>query len=274
VQRSYYVPVTCYQTKTYYEPVTTYRTSYFYEPVTTYRYSCYFDPCTCSYQQVACPQTCYQLRSQCCPVQSWVQRCCSVPVTTYQQSCYWEPVTTCCPSPCNPCCAPGTTAPPSNPGVYDQRTAPQPGVGESREGGTSGTSNKPPFDIYRKPVSDPMPPASSQRQLTPQYPATPRSAPPPNVKLDRIVLMPNTPGVEGQVVRNDRAPAAGARVLFVNAERQGVQQTVTADAQGQFRAELASGNWLIYVHGANGDLVFHKKIEVKDETRQVTLVSR
>src|SRR5271165_3943216 len=41
VQRSYYQPVTCYQTQTYYEPVTSYRTSYYYEPVTSYRYSCY-----------------------------------------------------------------------------------------------------------------------------------------------------------------------------------------------------------------------------------------
>jgi hypothetical protein len=288
VQRSYYQPVTCYQTRTYYEPVTTYRTSYYYEPVTTYRTSCYCDPCTGCCHQVACPQTCYQLRSQCCPVQSYVQRCCSVPVTTYQQSCYWEPVTTCCevpscpqscpcPQPC-PCptaatgtVAPGTAAPPPG-GVLEQRTPPPGGIGETRD---NGTSNKP-YDLYHQaPGASAAPPTGLNRQVPVQGPAAPQSpAAPPSVRLDKIVLAPG-PGVEGQVVRDDRAPAAGAKVMFVNADRQGSQQSVTADGKGQFRVTLASGSWLVYVHGADGKPVFHSKIELRgEETRQVTLVSR
>jgi hypothetical protein len=295
VQRCYYQPVTTYQTRTYYEPVTTYRTSYYYEPVTSYRYSCYYDPCTCSYKQVACPTTCYQLRSQCCPVQSWVQRCCSVPVTTYQQCSYYEPVTTCCTPP--PCCptsyavpvvseAPAVATPPpagtvqpppagpAQPGVVEGRSTPAPAVRET-PGTTPGGSN-PVYDRYY-----PMPPASgsSLRQPPPRLPVTP-PAPvpaqaPPSVKLDRIVAVP-TPMLKGQVVRlDDNAPQAGARLMFVSAAQKGPQQSVTADSTGQFRVTLASGGWLVYVHGADGKPIFHSKIDLRDnETRQVTLVSR
>ncbi len=286
-QRCYYQPVTTYQSRTYYEPVTTYRTSYYYEPVTTYRYSSYYDPCSCTCQQVACPVTCYQLRSQCCPVQSWVQRCCSVPVTTYQQCSYWEPVTTCCEVPCNPCAAPAPACPPAapavapaapaapaapvTPGVIEQHNATvppvAPGVNESREGGVS---NKP-YNNYIAP--QPMPPASYNHQVAPAAPR--QTAPPPVVRLDRIVLAPS-PRVEGQVVGGDRAPRAGAEVLFVSAERRGSQHTATADGRGQFHVALATGGaWLVYVRGGDGKLVPQGQIRVKDEeTRRMTLVSR
>jgi len=257
VQRTYYQPVTCYQTKTYYEPVTTYKTSYYYEPCTSYRYSCYYDPCTCSYQQVACPVTSYRLKSQCCPVTSYLQRCCMVPVTTYQQSCYWEPVTSCCTQPACPPGAPPVAGPvsPGVPGVNDGGATPMPGVGDPN----AGISNKQ-LGFSRGPLPN--------RQLAPQNPAakpaTPLPAAPPNVQLDKIVFAP-LPGVEGQLVGFDgKAPQSGDRFLFDHADR-----------QGQFRAELASGNWLVYLHAADGKPVFHSKIEVRDDNpNRLTLFSK
>jgi hypothetical protein len=284
VQRTFYQAVVCYQTRTYYEPVTTYRTSYYCEPVTSCRCSCYIDPCTGCPRQVCCPVTSYVMRAQCCPVQSWVQRCCQVPVTTYQQSCYWEPVTTCCqvpstpccPAPAAPCCPAGTPPPagvpatptppvvPSVPGVNEQRSVPVPGVGESRD---TGTSNRP-YSSFR--LSPPQDPARSQ---TPPPPLAPTAAP-PKVRLDRIVLG-SGPSVEGEVVRADSGPAAGAQVMFVNADRRGDQQSVTADGRGQFRVSLASGGWLVYVRGADGTPVFKSRIDVGgEETKKMTLVNR
>src|SRR5205823_4275312 len=100
------------------------------------------------------------------------------------------------------------------------------------------------------------------------------ASPPPTVRLDRIVALP-APTLRGLVVRGDRSPNAGAKVMFVSANRMGAQQSVTADPAGQFRVTLASGGWLVYVHGLDGKPVFHSKIDLNDnETRQVTLVSR
>jgi hypothetical protein len=189
-----------------------------------------------------------------------------VPVTTYRQSFYWEPVTTCCQTPC-----PSPCPPPCNgtPAVSDQQS--QPGVRSFQNGG-------PGVQQYD---DRPMPPAggaSSQRQLTPQAPNTagrpaPVSSPPPKVKLDRIVAIPDH-NVEGQVVRNDRAQA-NAKVLFVSADRQGDQRTLTTDSFGKFRVTLASGGWLVYVHGADGKPVFHSKINVCDDRPStMTLTSR
>jgi hypothetical protein len=275
VQRSYYQPVTCYVNKTYYEQVTTYHRSYYYEPVTSYRYSCYFDPCTCQYQQVACPVTTYCRKERCCPVTSYLQRCCLVPVTTYKECTYYEPVQQCCPAP-QPCCPapqpccptgngnPAVPAVPGNPqpGVNEQPGLPPAGVHENPGGNGYGASKKS-FGTQEPPLATP------NRQLPPA-PANN----PPQVHLDRIVYNTN-PGVEGTVVRSDTKPAGGAKVLFVSADRQGAQQTVTSDDQGQFRATLASGSWLVYVHGADGKPVYHSKVEVKgDETVQVRLTSR
>ncbi|MCS6850078.1 MAG: carboxypeptidase-like regulatory domain-containing protein [Gemmataceae bacterium] len=275
VQRACYTPVTTYYTKTYYEPVTTYRTSYYYEPVVSYRYSCYFDPCTCTYRQVACPQTCYRLRSQCCASQVWVQRCCQVPVTTYRVSYYYEPVTTCytpgcCPSTCCPtaCCPTSTGAPTVTEQQSSGTNQLPPVVNESR--------SAPPTDSSQPytPPSSKMPMKENSFNRPPMLP--PPAPPPPAVRLDRIVMLPERRAqVEGQVVREDRSPKAGAQVMFVSMDRQGPQQTVTADADGKFRTSLASGSWLVYVPGADGRPVFHSKIDVRgDASRTMTLVSR
>jgi hypothetical protein len=193
VQRCYYQPVTTYETRSYYEPVTTYRTSYYYEPVTSYRYSAYFDPCTCSFQQVACPTTSYQLRSQTCPVQSWVQRCCSVPVTTYRQSLYWEPVTTCC-------------TPTTGTSYYVAPVAtPTPGPlppAVSESPARNGSDALPYNRYYNPPKETPPPPTSgsSYRSVPLGQPAP--ALPPPKVRLDRIVALPQSMWDQAVGVRN------------------------------------------------------------------------
>jgi hypothetical protein len=272
VQRCYYQPVTTYQTKSYYEPVTTYRTSYYYEPVTSYKYTSYYDPCSCSCQQVAVPTTCYQLRSQCCPVQSWVQRCCSVPVTSYQQSFYWEPVTCCStPAPAAPA-ADCAAQVPLVPGAVPQPgVVTQPGVGESR-GTVPGVSESPGrvpgFQGYQ---NLPQSSGGSLRLLPPQAPVPAQPVPPSGVKLDRIASN-STSEVQGKVVRGDSLPIGQARLLFVNADRREPRRTAETDANGQFSVKLASGGWLVYIHGADGHPVFHRKIEVNDGDRSPLLL--
>jgi hypothetical protein len=278
--RCYYQPVTTYQTRTYYEPVTTYKTSYYCEPVTSYRYCCYFDPCSCSYQKVAVPTTSYVMRSQCCPVQSWVQRCCSVPVTTYQKSCYWEP-TTCCTGPLipiNPCAQPVAPPPVANPPAGPSAVPPvvdDSGKPPARPPAVHGERDGNPEDRYYPP-SDYMPPAS-YRQLPPgpqKAPSAPPVQPDPRIRIDRIVAAPAT-RVEGQVVRNDNAPRANARLRFVSNNGRGIQYPVQANSAGRFRVTLTSGSWLVYVNTADGREVLHTRLDVNGEgTRRVTLVSR
>ena len=287
IQRCYYQPVTSYQTKTYYQPVTTYQTKYYYEPVTSYRYSCYVDPCTGCTQQVACPTTSYQLRAQSCPVQSWVQRCCSVPVTTYQRCSYWEPQT-CCTTPApTPCCPTNGVA--QAPVVQEQQqyqqpqpqyqqpqpqyqqpqpqfpqTPPPPQINEKKSGGPQ---------YYYNPQNTP---GTSYRQPAPgAVPVRPAGPVPAQaVRPDRIASAP-AGRVEGQVVRTDRTPRGGARVMFVNAQRQAPAQFATANASGRFQVNLASGGWLMYVTGADGRETFHSRIEVHGgQPAPLTVVTR
>lgn len=214
VQRSFYQPVTTFETRSFYEAVTSYRTSFYWEPVTTVRYSSFFDPCSCSWQQTACPTTSFRLRSQCCPVQSWVQRCYYQPVVSYRQCSYWEPVTNCC-NPCAPAVASPapavstTTEPPpaAQPGVGESRTQPQPqpqapppGVRETRSPNGSGS---PLFDQYYRPNAQGPANASGsslrpQPQPLPVRPPAPAPAQnPPTVRLEQIVSVGgNSAGVK------------------------------------------------------------------------------
>ena len=274
VQRSYYQPVTTYKTETFYEPVTTYRTSYYYEPVTTVRYSTYYDPCSGCPQQVATPCTSYRLRSQCCPVTSYLARTACKPVTSYQMAYYWEPQTTCCQTtigaPIYPQGAPAAAAPPSvgegvPPAAGDNGGYPQ-------SGSTDGTRR------YLEPPI--MPRAGDTNSYRQPGLGTPQALPPvsnpdaPKVRLDKIVALPRE-NVQGAVVRADRAPQSNMRVLFVNADRQRLQEEVVTDGAGKFRALLVSGNWLVYTNGTDSRPVFHRKLEVRDaEPVQLTLADR
>jgi hypothetical protein len=105
-------------------------------------------------------------------------------------------------------------------------------------------------------------------------PVKPVSPAAPAVKLDRIAFAPDA-RVEGQVMRQDRTPRAGAQVMFINAQRQAPNLTVTASATGRFHATLASGSWLVYVNGPDGRQVFHSRIEVGGtEQRPLTVVAQ
>lgn len=313
IQRCYYQPVTTYRQSCYLEPVTSYRTSYYYEPCTSYRYSCYYDPCSCSYQQVATPVTTYRLRSQCSAVTNYLQRCCLQPVTSYQQMTYYEPQTTCCTTtigapvgaaPVAPSVVPATPPPgvqggpaAAPPGVQGAPMVPAPGVSGAPNGASPGVSGQPnaaapgvqggpepPLQAgqtsngYNNPPYMPNSDGSSNRQPrllapVPAQPAAPTQR--PRVRLDRITSTPQF-NTEGQVVRADRLPQAGIKVIFVGADAQGGRQTLTTDGSGRFQTMLAAGNWLIYTQDEAGRLVYQQKMRIAKGTPTVplTLVSR
>lgn len=294
--RSYYQPVTTYRTSCYYEPVTTYRTSYYYEPVVSYRYSSYYDPCTCSCQQRAVPVTSYQLRAQSCPVTTYLQRTQLVPETVQKLSYYYEPVTQCCqttvgaPIPATPGAPPpsGPPAPggPSGPGGVQESpyyNPPPSGVTESSRSLPNGsTSIRPPLPDTQSRYTPQSPDNGGtyrQPALQSPVPAQPVPAketqPPPIVRIDRIVKADDTPNVEGQVVLGDSNPRSGARVEFVSADQLGAKQTVTADEKGEFKVNLSSGGWLVYIHDENGKPVYKEKVEVKEnQPCRMVLTSR
>jgi hypothetical protein len=94
------------------------------------------------------------------------------------------------------------------------------------------------------------------------------------VRVDRISSY-NGAGVDGKVVDGRRAARPGARVLFINAEWRSQQQTATANGDGEFRAHLGSGDWLVYVLDSGNKPVFARRIEVRtNRPQQLTLVGR
>ena len=96
-----------------------------------------------------------------------------------------------------------------------------------------------------------------------------------NINPGEVVVPGVTATVEGHVVSPERVPSTGARILLVSAEKSGQRQEVTTDGAGQFRANLASGGWLVYVHDASGRPVFSRRVDVQESrTQQVTLVDR
>jgi hypothetical protein len=96
----------------------------------------------------------------------------------------------------------------------------------------------------------------------------------PAIKLDRITSTTDA-RIEGQVVRQNRAPQPGARVMFVSAQRQAPNATVTANGSGRFQVSLASGSWLVYVTGSDGRPVFHSRLDVSGNTAPpLTVVAR
>ena len=105
-----------------------------------------------------------------------------------------------------------------------------------------------------------MPPANPSKLRTP-----PVAAP---IKIDRMASL-GAP-VTGQVVTAKYAPRAGAQVVFVNASRQDIRQSATADAAGHYQVNLPAGEWYVYL-----DSTYHNRIDVKaSEPRQITVVSR
>ena len=119
---------------------------------------------------------------------------------------------------------------------------------------------------------------SSYRQPRLQAPVPVQTAPPPvnpRVRYERITANPR-PNTQGQVVRTDRLPQGGAKVVFVCADEQGGRHALTTDGGGRFQTTLAAGNWLIYTQDASGRLVYQQKVRVGADkpTAAITLVSR
>ena len=121
------------------------------------------------------------------------------------------------------------------PALGENRTMPPAGLGESRE------------QYY-------MPPANPSKLRTP-----PVAAP---IKIDRMASL-GAP-VTGQVVTAKYAPRAGAQVVFVNASRQDIRQSATADAAGHYQVNLPAGEWYVYLGTGDGKAVYHKKITVEE----------
>ncbi len=256
VQRCYYQPVTEYVRKSYYEPVTKKVTSYYYEPVTEYKYSTYYDPCTGCPQRVCTPVTSYRLRSQCNSVTSYVERCAMVPVTTLKQVTYQQPVVSYYypPAPTGASFYPlPPMGAPAGPSVEQIRQNP-PGVTPER--GNSDTMIPPP-DVPVQPGSLPRP---GNAKLRPEK----------TVSRSSVVT------VRGEVVLNDQiTPRAGAKLVFMNADKPEQKEYATANAFGEFDVRLPAGNWYLYVGGETGKASYHKQIALGDrDTVDYKVVSR
>lgn len=257
VQRSYYQPVTEYVRKSYYEPVTKRVTSYYYEPVTEYKYSTYYDPCTGCPQKVCTPVTAYRLRSQCNSVTSYVERCAMVPVTTLRQVNYQQPVV----SYYYPPTPTGTSfyplppmGAPAGPSVEQIRENP-PGVMPPRAGGSDMI---PPADVPTGPnMSNPRPGGAK-------------------IRPEKTVSRSSVVTVRGEVVLNDQiTPRAGAKLVFLNADKPEQKEFATANAFGEFDVRLPAGDWYLYVGGETGKATYHKKVTLGDrDTVDYKVVSR
>jgi len=87
----------------------------------------------------------------------------------------------------------------------------------------------------------------------------------------------NEDGIIGQIgpVDSGRAPQSGVKILLVSVESKSDQQTVTADRDGLFRANLTTGGWLVYTHDSRGKPGFSRRLEVpSNRTVSMTLVQR
>jgi hypothetical protein len=255
VQRTFYQPVTEYVRKSYYEPVTKKVTSYYYEPVTEYKYTTYYDPCTGCPQRVCQPTTSYRLRSQCNSVTSYVERCAMVPVTSLKPVTYQQPVV----SYYYPPTASGSFFPPA------PAAAPPAAAG-------------PTVEQLRESQPSVMPGGSDTNIPKTQVPVDPQSRPRPGTALrpEKTVSRSSTVAVRGEVVTNDQiTPRPGAKLVFVNAEKQDEKKYATANAFGEFDLTLKSGTWFMYVGGTSGNADFHKKLTLGDrDTVDYKVVSR
>lgn len=252
VQRTYYQPVTEYVRKSYYEPVTKRVTSYYYEPVTEYRYTTYYDPCTGCPQRVCSPTTSYRLRSQCNSVTSYVERCAMVPVTSLRAVSYQQPVV----SYYYPPQPTGTSFYPLPPAAINPPTVQQ-------------VPTNPPTIQQQPNNSDNLPPMNLPTQSNPGS-GSAKLRPEKTVSFSKIV------SVRGEVVLNDQiTPRAGAKLVFMNANKPEQKAYATANAFGEFDVTLAAGTWYMYVGGESGQATYHKKISVGDRaTVDYKVVSR
>ncbi|MHB1425940.1 MAG: hypothetical protein ACYC3I_22480 [Gemmataceae bacterium] len=310
----YYEPCTSYRYSCYYDPCTC-RYQQVSQPVTTYRLRSQCCPVT-SYLQRCClqPVTTYQQMTYYEPQTTCCQTTIGAPVAA--PPCGASVVPSGPPPAVQgeqmvppPAVSGGQSGPP--PAVSGGQTGPPPAVSGGQIGpppavsggavvgppAVSGQSSGPPPSASGG--NEPLPPGqggvgtsnynrvpympgsegSSYRQPRPQAPVQMQPvAPvqrPPQVRFDRITSTPRH-NAEGQVVRSDRQPQAGMRVIFVCADEQGGRQSLTTDGSGRFQTTLASGTWIIYTQDGNGRLVYQQKMRIATgaPTAPITLVSR
>jgi hypothetical protein len=270
VQRTFYQPCTEMVQKTFFEPVTKNVTTFFYEPVTTYRYSTFYDPCTGCPKQVCTPCTSFRLRSQCNAVTSYVQRCAMVPVTTLKPVTVRQPVVSyyfppqpVCPPPCPPPCPPG--------GVAAAPSAIPPAIGSTGPSVDELRSNPPTISQDSN-----IPPQVMPTNPTPGM-SYPRPGTQPRLRPEKTTSRtPTVVTVRGEVVQPDRlTPRAGAKVVFVNADRQDVREVATANQYGEFDVRLPAGNWYVYLGTGDGKATYHKQVSLGGkDTYDYRVVSR
>jgi hypothetical protein len=155
--------------------------------------------------------------------------------------------------------------------VNENRPTPQgpPGANGAGDTGNPSSSQKP-----FSPFADPRPQSGHRQYLPPAVTAPRPAAPPPAVRLDRIVSLPRA-NVIGEVVRGNEQADPGARLTFKRIDASSESHSVTADRTGRFRATLASGVWEVYTEAADGTLTPHTRIQVyPDQTKQMRLTSR
>jgi hypothetical protein len=314
-QSCYLEPVTTYRTSYYYEPCTSYRYSCYYDPCTCSYQQVSCPVTTYRLRSQCCPVTNYLQRCCLQPVTTYQQMTYYVPQTTCCTTTIGAPVAAppCASSVAPAAPLPGVqgapTMPPAGqgapmvpaPGVYGAPNGAAPGVYGAPNGtspAVSGQPNYPMPGVQGGPEQPPppgqagatsnnyngapyMPPSggSSYRQprLQGPVPAQPVApvVPNPRVRLDRITSAPRH-NAEGQVVRADRQPQAGVKVIFVCADAQGGRQSLTTDDSGRFQATLAAGNWLVYTQDGAGRLAYQQKMRIASGTpaAPLTLVSR
>jgi hypothetical protein len=280
-------PVTTYRLRSQCCPVTSYLQRCCLQPVTTYQQMTYYEPqTTCCTTTIGAPIPAPPCASSVAP---------AAPPPAVQGAPVMPPAYQGAPNGAPPAYqgapagappavqgqpmvpAPGMAGGPNAapPGVSGQPNIPQPGVqgepmppAQSSAGSTSNTYGYPP----RMPNSD----GSSYRQPRLQAPVPSQpAAPNTRLRLDRITSAPQH-NTAGQVVRGDRAPQAGIKVIFVGADAQGGRQSLTTDTSGRFQTTLAVGNWLVYTQDAAGQLVYQQKVKIANgsPTAPLTLVSR
>lgn len=287
-------PVTTYRLRSQCCPVTNYLQRCCLQPVTTYQQMTYYVPqTTCCTTTIGAPVAAPPCASSVAP---------AVPSPAVQGAPVMPPGVQ--GAPMVP--APGVSGAPNgaSPGVYGAPNSTSPGVYGAPNGTSPAVSGQPNYPVpgvqggaeppppgqagpagatsnnyYGAPY---MPPSggSSYRQPrlqgpVPAQPVTPAPNSNPRVRLDRITSTPRH-NTEGQVVRADRQPQAGIKVIFVCADAQGGRQSLTADDSGRFRTTLAAGNWLVYTQDGAGRLVYQQKMRIDNgaATVPLTLVSR
>ena len=75
---------------------------------------------------------------------------------------------------------------------------------------------------------------------------------------------------------NDQiTPRAGAKLVFLNADKPEQKEYATANAYGEFDVRLPAGKWYMYVGGEGGKATYHKQIALGDrDTVDYKVVSR